>query len=477
MRRLCTVTLFSVFLLNACVDPWEDRFNKEFQTTQTVWELLETNQEYSDFVALLKETELDSILRRSASFSVYIPERTSLESLSGLTTGQKKSILNFHLSNSIVYSSDVIESLSVKTLNGKQIFLERRDGEIILNQTTRLLKGDIRATNGALHEIEQLLELRSNIYEIIQNNVEFSSTADFISEGSEVFFDEENSLPVGLDSIGQTIYDSVWVTTNDFFSQYADLNSEDESYTVFLAEDSLLDSFQNGELKGGYLATLPRFITHGIYTEDDLPQELISVNGQKLFLPGEMYDFYKSASNGLVYKLNSLANIGVPLSVTWEFTDASDFDTIRGIKSTNYLDRIEALEEISVTEIDGDFTEFAYEIKNGALNRDYLKIGTTGGTSATIVFDLPQIIPGKYRLTINAIIRAADGIRYDAYLNGNLISAGNSLNGGTYQFELREIGTVEIMEAEDNVFSMVIDGSNSQLTKCYIDYLLFEPVK
>ena len=237
-----------------------------------------------------------------------------------------------------------------------------------------------------------------------------------------------------------------------------------------------MDTSRNGDFKGGYLATLPRFIINGIYAEDDLPQELISVNGQKLSLSADMYAFFGNASNGLAYTLRNLEGIDIPLTVIWEFTDVSDFDSIRGVRTTNYLAYYDQLQEIRITEIDGDFSEFVYEIKNGPLNRDYLKIGTVSGTDATLEFNLPEIIPGKYRLSINATIRAADGVSFDAYINDNLVSAGVNLNGGTYQFEIIELGVIDLTEAEGNVFVIDIDGSSALKTKCYIDYLLFEPI-
>jgi len=476
MKRIIWFLAIPAVLLNACKDPWEERFNGDILTTRTVWEILDSNGDYGDFVLLLQQTGLDTVLQRNTVFSVYVPERNSLAALADLSPEEIKPILSFHVANSIIYSSDVLESVPVKTIGGKQIFLERKDGEIVLNQDTRLLKGDIRAVNGVVNEIEKVLEIRPNIAEIIENEETFSYIAGFLEEGTEVFFDEQNSLPIGIDSIGRTIYDSLWVTTNDFFSENADIGSEDGSFTIFLAEDILLDTSRNGIYKEGYLATLPRFIIEGIYTEDDLPGELISVSGQKLSLTPGIYGFYRYASNGIAYKLASLEGINIPLSVTWEFTDVSDFDSIRGSRTTDYLPYYDQLQEIRVMEIDGGFSEFAYEIKSGALNRDYLKIGTESGTDADIEFDLPEIIASKYRLTINAVIRAADGALFDAYLNDKLVTAGVNLNGGIYQFEKIELGTVELKEATGNVFRIEIDGSSALKTKCYIDYLLFEPI-
>lgn len=464
-------------MLSACNDPWEDRFNGNIQEGQTIWELLSSNPEYSDFVNLLKETGYDTILNRNTVFTVFVPERSSLQSVLSLDQEEKTTVTGFHLSNSIIYSPDIDNITPLKTLCGKQLFLSKKGNEIYLNQDTRITKADIRASNGVIHEIEKVQQLKPNLLEILESDETLSQISDFILEDSYLVFDRENSLQIGIDSIGQTVYDSVWISTNDFFTQYADLSSEDNAYTLFLAENILLDTSMNGEYKQGYLVTLSKYIINGIQQEDEIEEVLFSVTGIPLTLTTDQYRFYANASNGVIYKLTDLEGTGIPITRTWEFTDISDFDSIRNVRNTDYLEYFDLLQELNVKNLSGGFTEFRYEIKTGTLNKDYLKIGTVSGTDVNLEFNLSDILPGKYFISVNASIRAADGIKYNAYLNDRLLAAGLNFNGGTYAFELREIGMVEIRQASGNTFTIEIDGSSSLNTKCYIDYLLFEPVK
>jgi hypothetical protein len=135
------------------------------------------------------------------------------------------------------------------------------------------------------------------------------------------------------------------------------------------------------------------------------------------------------------------------------------------------------MEDLRVTGLDGEFTEFRYELKSGTYNGDFLRIKTTSGTDATLEFYLPPILPANYKISINALLRVVDGIKYDAYLNDELISAGNNFSGGTYKFELKELGEVNMEQEVGNTFRIVIDGSSSNTTFCHIDYLKFEPIK
>jgi hypothetical protein len=210
---------------------------------------------------------------------------------------------------------------------------------------------------------------------------------------------------------------------------------------------------------------------------NELPDQLTTVNGRKLFLTSDDVEFYANASNGIVYKLKMLYDLPIPQTFIWEFTDVSDFDSIRGIKTTDYIEYYTMMQGLKVLDLDGGFAEFKYEKKGGTYNGDYLKIKTTPGTDAVLEFDLPKILPSNYLISINATLRVVDGIRYDAYLNDNLISSGNNFNDGTYKFELRELGMAPIENESGNVFRMVIDGTSTATVYCYIDYLKFEPIK
>jgi hypothetical protein len=477
MKRFLIILITAGLIFQSCNDPWEDRFNSELLTDQTVWELLNQDQDYSDFVQLLKETGYDTTLQRTTVFTVFVPEKSSLQDAKALTIEEKTSLIGFHISNSVVYSSDVKGVTPVKTLGGKQLFLDIMGEELMVNQDSRVLQRDLRAVNGVIHEIEKPQEIKPNILEVIQNDTSFSQIAEFILDGTSLLFDEVNSIQVGIDSIGQTIYDSVWISTNDFFNQYADMSSEDESFTVVFADNTLLDTTLNGVYRIGYLTTLPWYIFRGIYTEDDLSTGIVSVGGKMRNFAKEGFGYFETASNGRIFKLNDLSGLNIPTTLTWEFTEVSDFDSIRGTKTTDYKPFIDQLEEIKVSNLDGSFIDFKYESKPGFLNRDQLKILTEGGTDVSIEFTLPSILPGKYRLSINALIRISDGITYDAYFNGRMISSGNDFNEGTYKNQTREIGTVIIESSEENSFRIDIKDSSGANKYCHIDYLLFEPIK
>ncbi len=476
MKRILII-IFGMAVLWSCNDPWEDRFDRSAEEGMTVLEILSGNPEYSTYLDLLEKSGMDTILNRNSVFTLFVPESGSLEAISSLDADTLYKILSYHISNSIVYSTDVQETKSIKTLSGKQLFLERKDGMILLNQTGQLTETDIKSSNGVIHKTDKVQEIRPNLMELLVADSNFSYLSEFILSGTEVYFDEQSSIPVGIDSIGQTIYDSVWLSSNDFFSQYADLSSEENSFTIFFANNTLLDTSAGGDYQQGYMAGLPKYIIPGIWSEDDLPASLAAVNGKTLNLPIDKYEFFTSSSNGLFYTLTSLENIGIPVSQLWEITDIPEFDSIRGIKTTDYIPYYDQFNTLRTAVTEGEFVDFKYERKGGYYNSDYLKITTLGGTFATLEMDMPELVPGKYKLSVYVNLRLSDGIDYDAYVNKTLVSAGNNFNGGEYKNKLVEVGDFEVTERSGNVLIIDIDGSNATHTRCWIDYFLFEPTK
>jgi uncharacterized surface protein with fasciclin (FAS1) repeats len=219
MKRFLILLFTTAFVLQACNDPWQDRFSDELQIDQTIWELLNQDQEFADFVQLIKETGYDTILQRAAVYTVFVPEKSSLEAINSLSIEEKTSIVGFHISNSVVYSTDIKGVTAIQSLSGKQLYMDIVDSELMLNQDTRFLKRDIRSANGVLFEIEKVQALKPNIMEIIESDPSYSYMADFILDGAYRIFDEANSIQIGIDEEGQTIYDSVWISTNDFFER------------------------------------------------------------------------------------------------------------------------------------------------------------------------------------------------------------------------------------------------------------------
>lgn len=476
MKHTLILVLILFIALFSCSDPAEDRFYGMEQPSLSVSEWIENQSSFQEFTQLLAETGLDSLLKRNTAFTVFVIADDNLPDLSGFSVEDKRTILSNHLSNFVLYSASLDQGSTLKMLSGKNIFFDKMGQTILANDEVSLLHFDNMATNGVIHEVSGIIDIKDNLLEYIQNDTRFSYLAAFFNQGTTLLFDSLNSIPIGIDEEGQTLYDTIWKQSNPFFNEMADLGEEDAQFTMFLAPDELLDTASAGNYKFGYLANPGSFILNGIYETSDLPGSFTAVDGFNLLIEEGNYQLLEKLSNGFAYGLNGFGGIRIPKKFSWELTDVTDFDSIRNIKATQYADVYESFKEIWVTELNGDFTSFKYEIFSGPLNKDYLQIITTSGTSAKVNFKLPPILPGKYLIKLNAQVRRVDGMLFDVLVNSQTIGTGISLNGGEYQWDLTELGTVYISEEFGNVFTLEISGSNNNYVRGYFDYLEFEPV-
>ena len=258
-RFIIPLVTLMLMIATGCQDNWEERIEQDMQQGLSVWELLKSENDYSQFVDLIKETGYDSILQRNAAYTVFAVPNSQLEPLNNLTDVEKKTIVAFHLSNSVLYTSHMEEGNDLKTLNGKVLRFSRQQEQIQVDQQAVIQRADMQARNGVVHGINTLMHVKPNILDYIYQSDQFSHIAQYFQNNTERVFDEKNSVPVDIDSLGRTVYDTVWRYQNTFFDQHADLLSEDKEYSIFLADDQLLETTKNGAMMEGYFTVLSSF--------------------------------------------------------------------------------------------------------------------------------------------------------------------------------------------------------------------------
>src|SRR5690606_28155532 len=125
-----------------------------------------------------------------------------------------KFIMRYHI-NSFMYDNTKLNgSESVMTYNGKYL-IDTKDGEMIRVGDATVVKGNQICQNGVVHEISQLLTPDLSIYEYIEAlGSDYSIIRDTILAMNDTIFDLENSIPIGVNPTGNTVYDSVYVITN-----------------------------------------------------------------------------------------------------------------------------------------------------------------------------------------------------------------------------------------------------------------------
>ncbi len=119
---------------------------------------------FSTLVTALQAAGLVDTLNSPGSFTVFAPTNAAFAALpAGLldTVLADKDLLTtvllYHVLGGTALASDVVGQTSLNMLAGGQVRVDVREDGVYLNDTTRILITDIRASNGVIHVIDSVL--------------------------------------------------------------------------------------------------------------------------------------------------------------------------------------------------------------------------------------------------------------------------------------------------------------------------------
>lgn len=263
-----------IFLLwlgmTGCQDKWDAHYENEnggedasLENTKNLLEYIQSVSEYSDFVKLLEETEIAPELAKKQILTVWIPVNgnipaeitaplasTASEEEAGLAMAEKKQFVKNHINNIALFFSKLQDEKMIKMQSGKNLVIRETGEEDFSIDGHQVTKGDLVCKNGVVHEIEGCLIPRKNIFDYVCSaGADYSMYRDSLLSKSDTVFDPDASFALGVDQVGNTIYDSVFVITNPFLSK-GNINSEDKDYTLFLpTNEAIGEMFRDMQVK------------------------------------------------------------------------------------------------------------------------------------------------------------------------------------------------------------------------------------
>ncbi len=320
-RQLLYITCaLSALIATACGDPVNDYYvgkNKN-STEGTIREGLEAKGEYSEFLALLVETDMLGFFEGSDDLlTVWVPVNGSLPAgLETMDADEKLKLVQNHISTSIIDSRSFDRLKRVKTLCEKYLDVESADGFSI--DGVELLSPDMIHDNGIIHGISDWLVPRINIYQWLEQAPDnFSMIRDSILKRNTRTFDDVNSTILGVDENGRIYYDTVWKTTNDILDA-GHPAIENERYSLFIPDNAAVramiedyEAFLDGvqyehgdEDKALWFDWLMRAAIYNGTTDFGAGTSIRSVHGLNLRADYQQVDSREVLSNGVVFKLS-----------------------------------------------------------------------------------------------------------------------------------------------------------------------------
>ena len=121
---------------------------------------------FSTLVAAVKAADLVDVLKSDGPFTVFAPTNDAFAKLpkgtvETLLKPENKdmlvSILKYHVVAGKVPASDVVKLNSAGTVQGKDVTIKVKGGNVFLNGSTKVIKTNVMASNGIIHVIDSVL--------------------------------------------------------------------------------------------------------------------------------------------------------------------------------------------------------------------------------------------------------------------------------------------------------------------------------
>ena len=447
----------------SCNSKWDDYFSENSEIGEetvvsnlNLLDYLKSQENYSAFVTLLEETGYDAELSRNQILTVWVPGNEVLTTVTAnMDLKNKKRLVKNHINNVALYNSKLNRKVGseIQSLEGKLLMIDKQDGIFSIDGKS-VIKANQVCQNGVVHEIEGAMIPRQNIYEyLLECGDNYSIFRDSLLYFNDTIFRPDLSFPKGVDEIGNTIYDSVFVIENKYFCNSSiDIQNEKSEYTLFLPDNSSMknmltymhDYFQQIGREFSQKDTisvmdwLRRAVLHkGLITNYEGSKNRYSVYSKLWRTDKQLVETdYQTCSNGLVYRATY---VHIPSSMYMEkIAIYPHYIFYLPADRQNAYYSIEDCLSVNKTVWSGDKNrETTYlqicSDKVAQADRNPLAAFTFKSVTRDIygTIDSTKVMPGVYKLS--ASYRAYANNTIKLYINGELVAEFNpavNVSGG-----------------------------------------------
>ncbi len=328
MKKIISRLFVLLLLFTGCQDDWSDFYKNseggetDASATENLLEYLKSVPEYSEFVKLLEETKVSEELTRNQVLTVWAPTNATMPAdVATMSDKDKVTLCKNHINYVALYNTKLTDGKVIKTLSGKNLTVKENGTDQFVFDGQEVTKLNQKCTNGVIHEVAGWLIPRKNIFEyILEAGPEYSIIRDSLLARCDTVFKPGLSFPLGVDELGNTIYDSVFVIENELLEYKSDIRSEDEDFTMFLPTDQCIHNMYEEmedyfHSSGSYMTNRDSVKFFGWILKSIIHQGKIE-NYAGTYTSPYGYEWrsekqlvvggYKSFSNGYVYEVSKI---------------------------------------------------------------------------------------------------------------------------------------------------------------------------
>jgi uncharacterized surface protein with fasciclin (FAS1) repeats len=230
-KSLASLALIATALFcGSCSDDrWDDQ-DVTGTRSQTLWEVISTRSELSEFKTILQESGYDALLQSSGTYTVLAPVNEAVKALDA--DEEPESVSASHIAL-FEYNKAALDTMKYLTMySGKKVVLD----------SMRLETQEVVCRNGILRFAHYATGNQPNIYEVLESLADQYKMAKFILSLGDSVMDMSKSVQIGLDpTTNQPIYDTVMMFTNPLFDRVP-LNDNDSLVSLVLLDDESFDA-------------------------------------------------------------------------------------------------------------------------------------------------------------------------------------------------------------------------------------------
>ena len=229
MIKKTSIFLLLSILFFACQKEKDDYFYKDTEASvdTDIMTLLKENANYSQFVTLLEQYQVDTLLNQGKIYTFFVPSNNAMENIEEGILGEKE-LIEYLMTESYVNLSQIRGQNKIQTQGEKFALIEEVGGASYTFDGISILSGSPLTNNGRYYEIEKVVQPKPNLYQYIAATNEFYRT--FLDSQDSTYLDKELSTPIGYTDDGKTIYDTVFTTVNLFEENYFPVSEEFRDY-------------------------------------------------------------------------------------------------------------------------------------------------------------------------------------------------------------------------------------------------------
>lgn len=389
------IALFLLTLISCQEQAWFEHFEDSGKagSEKTMIEYIKSEPQLDLFLQMLEVSGYDTVLSVSQTFTVWAPQNDALSGIDFDDTTTVTEIVSNHIARYAISTSSTRSDKVFMFSNKLVSFVGNKFG------LTNLVDANIKVANGLLHIIDGFVPYVPNIWEYTSRIPGLDSLWAYFVSQNQREFNLLESKQIGINADNQPIYDSSFIESNRYLTEWVNLDNEDAVYSALFPNNEawhksfnlIKDYYKTTAAEGGWAkqktlaqtALIKDLVYFGNFKEEGIPDSLISSSGyvidsaNVLFRDAISYD----ASNGVIYVTDSLK---IPATSSWHIpflVETEDNSYGRTSLNAKLYNRTSAGTSVWTSS-----------------NR-YLEVEATGTTilSKTYVdFPIPDVLSAKY---------------------------------------------------------------------------------